>query len=212
MNARDRILAKVRQLQHDHDVLHAINQHHLGPQPSLPENPDDLLEHFVEKACALSSTVSRVSSITHLPQEVARYISQHGLSNGGICWPEFSSLPWAAHDLWMGNCLAVNEAEVLIGLTGTVCAVAETGTLVLVSGAQTPITTALLPDTHIAIVKRSRIAPTMETAFKLIRQEYGFFPRSVNFISGPSRTADIAQTLVLGAHGPYRVHIICLDD
>ena len=210
MNARDRILAKVRQQQHDHDVLHVINQHHLGPQPNLPENPDDLLKLFVEKACALSSTVSHASSITQLPHELARYISQHDLSNRGICWPEFSSLPWVTHGLWIENCLAVNEAGALIGLTGTFCAVAETGTLVLVSSAQTPITTALLPDTHIAMVKRNRIVPTMETAFKLIRREYGFFPRSVNFISGPSRTADIAQTLVLGAHGPYRVHIILL--
>jgi L-lactate dehydrogenase complex protein LldG len=51
----------------------------------------------------------------------------------------------------------------------------------------------------------------MEEAFALIRRDQGRLPRAVNFISGPSRTGDIEQTIVLGAHGPFRVHILVLD-
>ena len=50
----------------------------------------------------------------------------------------------------------------------------------------------------------------MEAAFALLRAERGELPRATWFVSGPSRTADIEQTLVIGAHGPYRVHVILL--
>ena len=82
------------------------------------------------------------------------------------------------------------------------------------SGPRTPATTSLLPETHIAVVRASRLVRGMEDAWKLLRDEHGadFMPRALNFISGPSRTADIEQTLVLGAHGPYRVHIVLVGD
>ena len=85
---------------------------------------------------------------------------------------------------------------------------AETGTLMTVSGRATPATVSLLPETHVAVVRQSRIVRGMEEAWQLARSELGRLPRAVNFISGPSRTADIEQTVTLGAHGPYRVHII----
>ncbi|MCG1053965.1 LUD domain-containing protein [Mycetohabitans sp. B5] len=52
----------------------------------------------------------------------------------------------------------------------------------------------------------------LEDAFALMRAERGELPSSVNFISGPSRTGDIEQTIVLGAHGPYRVHAVVVRD
>ena len=87
----------------------------------------------------------------------------------------------------------------------------ETGTLVTLSGPQTPPTVSLLPETHIAVVRASRVVRAMEDAWALVR-EAGGMPRAVNFISGPSRTADIEQTVTLGAHGPYRVHIVLVGE
>ncbi len=75
-----------------------------------------------------------------------------------------------------------------------------------------PATVSLLPETHIALVPASRIVPGMEEAWALARAELGTLPRAVNFISGPSRTGDIEQTIVLGAHGPYRVHLVMIED
>jgi L-lactate dehydrogenase complex protein LldG len=97
-------------------------------------------------------------------------------------------------------------------MTGCFCAVAETGTLLLCSGAETPATVSLLPETHIALVPVARLVATMEDAFSLVRAELGDLPRALNFISGPSRTGDIEQTIVLGAHGPCRVHLILIGD
>ena len=103
--------------------------------------------------------------------------------------------------------MAARETD-LVGITGAFCAIAETGTLMTATSPQTPATASLLPETHIAVISASRIVRGMEEAWQLARTELGQLPRAVSFISGPSRTADIEQTVTLGAHGPYRVHII----
>jgi L-lactate dehydrogenase complex protein LldG len=101
-----------------------------------------------------------------------------------------------------------------VGITSCFCALAETGTLVLLSSPETPASTHLLPATHVALVPASRIVATMEDAFALLRAERGgveaMMPRAINMVSGPSRTGDIEQTIVLGAHGPFRVHIVVI--
>jgi L-lactate dehydrogenase complex protein LldG len=84
--------------------------------------------------------------------------------------------------------------------------------LMLLSGPDSNVSASLLPETHIAIVFAPRIVAAMEDAFALARAECGELPRTVNFISGPSRTGDIEQTIVLGAHGPYRVHVIIVHQ
>ena len=125
-----------------------------------------------------------------------------------VCWPELAALDWTAQGLRVDARAA--RGDDLVGITGAFCAIAETGTLMMCSGADTPPAASLLPETHIAVVSRSRIVTGMEDAWALLRAEYGAMPRAVNFISGPSRTADIEQTVTLGAHGPYRVHILLL--
>ena len=100
----------------------------------------------------------------------------------------------------------------MVGITGCFCAVAETGTLMLLSGVDTPGSVSLLPETHVAVLAASRIVAGMEEAWNLARTELGVLPRAVNFVSGPSRTGDIEQTIVLGAHGPYRVHLVIVED
>jgi L-lactate dehydrogenase complex protein LldG len=116
---------------------------------------------------------------------------------------------------WSGAAIRVEARAArdtdLVGITGAFCAIAETGTLMTLSGRDTPAAASLLPETHIAVVRKSRIVRGMEEAWQLLRDELGAPPRAVNFISGPSRTADIEQTVTLGAHGPYRVHIILVD-
>ena len=78
----------------------------------------------------------------------------------------------------------------------------------MASGMQTPSATFLLTDTHVAIVLADQVVPGMEEAFARIRSEQGAMPRALNLVSGPSHTGDIEQTIVLGAHGPRRMHVI----
>ena len=159
-------------------------------------------------AVKLSTSVDTVAALPDVPQAVARYLEQNNLPKNAVCWPELFELEWQAAGIKVESRPA--EGSDLVGITGAFCAIAETGTLMTLSGPRTPATTSLLPETHIAVVHASRIVRGMEDAWKLLRDEQGvnFMPRAVNFISGPSRTADIEQTLVLGAHGPYRVHIV----
>jgi L-lactate dehydrogenase complex protein LldG len=177
-----------------------------GPRPALP---GDLAARFIEKSRKMSSSVDTVASMADVPAAVARYLASEQLPATAVCWPQLGGLDWSAAGLKVTPRGAVDKD--LIGITGSFCAIAETGTLALLSGPDTPATVSLLPETHIAVLRASRIVGGMEEAWGLLRDELGDLPRAVNFISGPSRTGDIEQTIVLGAHGPYRVHIVIVD-
>ena len=178
-----------------------------GPRPAPC---GDLLDRF--RACveALSSTTETVADVEPVPLAVARYLDARQLARSIVVWPQLAALDWAQAGV-VAQARAANGAD-LTGVSGAFCAVAETGTLLLCSAAGSPATVSLLPETHIAVVPASRIVAGMEEAFGLVRAEIGELPRALNFVSGPSRTGDIEQTIVLGAHGPYRVHVILLRD
>jgi len=179
-----------------------------GPRPSLQ---GDLVARFRAKSEAMASTVDAVGTLADVPAAVARYLDTLKLAPQAVCWPALAGLAWADAGLAVEARPATGDDA--IGITGCFCAIAETGTLMLVSGPQTSATTSLLPETHIAVVAASRIVPAMEEGFALLRAEQGSdLPRAVNFVSGPSRTGDIEQTIVLGAHGPYRVHLILVEN
>jgi L-lactate dehydrogenase complex protein LldG len=142
---------------------------------------------------------------------VAAWLAGHGLGTAGVVTADVGGLPWQP----AGVTIAVRPAQDAdaVGITGCFCAIAETGTLMLLSGPDTPASVSLLPETHVAVVPAARIVATMEDAFVLLRAERpGILPRSINFVSGPSRTGDIEQTIVLGAHGPCRVHIVIVGE
>jgi len=187
--------------------------HAQGPRPSMPA---DLVARFLQRATDMSSTVERIASRSEIPAAVARYLDALELppslaaqkSHAGVCWPEFADLDWSGAGLKIEARPTIGHDR--LGITGSFCAIAETGTLVFTTGAATPTATTLLPDTHIAVLNADRIVSGMEEAFALVRSAYGGLPRAINMISGPSRTGDIEQTIVLGAHGPFRVHILLL--
>ena len=214
MTARDNILSRIRAAQgrsgapsqHERDVVAAyIKAHPQGPRPQSDWEP---VARFCERALTLATTVDHAGSSAEAPQAVARYLEQYNLPRNAVCWPELTELEWHASGINVDA--RATQGSDLVGITGAFCAIAETGTLMLLSGPRTPGATSLLPETHIAIVSASRIVRGMEDAWNLLRAERGTLPRAVNFISGPSRTADIEQTLVLGAHGPYRVHVVLI--
>ena len=217
--AREAILGRVRKAlaksgdrtkaRADTESYMAAHAH--GPRPAMPA---DLLAKFMTRATDMQSTVERIADRREIPGAVARYVDALELppalaaqrSHAGVCWPEFADLDWKGAGLDIeARPTAGNDR---LGITGTFCAIAETGTLVVLSGADTPTATTLLPDTHVAVLRAERIVSGMEEAFALVRREKGTMPRAMNMISGPSRTGDVEQTIVLGAHGPFRVHIL----
>ena len=69
-----------------------------------------------------------------------------------------------------------------------------------------------MPDNHIVLLPQAKIIGSHEEAWTVLRESEKSMPRTVNWVTGPSRSADIEQTLLLGAHGPVRLHILILND
>jgi len=221
-SARDAILARVRKALGKAGEQGAgraqaesyVALHARGPIPINDANPVD---RFVERAEHMESTVERLVSRDQVPMAVACYLDALKLpaaiaeqkSHDGVCWPEFADLDWRGAGLSIEP--RPTQGHDRLGITGCLCAIAETGTLVLIPGPQMPTATALLPDTHVVVLRASDVVATMEDAFARVRAAKRYMPRAINFMSGPSRTGDIEQTIVLGAHGPYRVHVLLLD-
>ncbi|WP_186248223.1 LutC/YkgG family protein [Burkholderia gladioli] len=183
-----------------------LARHPAGPRPPMPDDAAGLLARFTEEAERMSTTVEAVDTLAEVPATAARYLQARSLAARAIAWRTLADIDWASAGLEVDLRKPV-EGD-LVGITGCFCASAETGSLVLLSGPDTYASAALLPETHLVVVPASRIVAGHEDAFALIRAERGELPRAVNIVSGPSRTGDIEQTIILGAHGPYRVHAI----
>jgi L-lactate dehydrogenase complex protein LldG len=215
MGARENILARIRRAQGRSGAepteaeialaREAIARHEIGPQPPFAHAADRMAQ-FRKECARLGTTHAAVASDKDIPAEVARYLGANALDRRLAGWREFAGLDWAGAGIVFDD--RPGNADDSIGLTGCFCAIAETGTVLLLSSPEMPKLTALLPETHICIVRTARMLDTMEDSFALLRKEVGEPPRSLFFVSGPSRTADIEQTIVIGAHGPYRVHIV----
>jgi L-lactate dehydrogenase complex protein LldG len=102
--------------------------------------------------------------------------------------------------------------DLAVGITGVDYALAETGTLVLVSGNSRGRGLSLAPRHHIALLPQERILPSLDRFLDLFPEGEGFLSQgsAVTFISGASRTADIELNLVLGAHGPKELSVVTL--
>jgi L-lactate dehydrogenase complex protein LldG len=124
--------------------------------------------------------------------------------------PALDAIPWQARPLLQVRRGRAEPGDA-VSLTPCLAAVAETGTLMLVSGAETPTTLNFLPDTHIAVVHAGQVVASYEDGWDLVRG-LGAMPRTINLVTGPSRTGDIEQRIQLGAHGPRRLHVVLVDE
>jgi len=214
MSARENILGRIRTSlrRAEGDGAAALVRGHMNARAMSPRPlvAGDSPARFREKALVLSTTFSDVPAMQGVPAAVAEYLASNGLPMRAVCWNALSDLEWAGSGVSV-EMRPARESD-LVGITEVFCAIAETGTLMTLSGERTPPVTSLLPETHIAVLRASQIVPGMEEAWQRLRATPDYPPRAVNFISGPSRTADIEQTLTFGAHGPYRVHVILVRE
>ncbi len=169
---------------------------------------------FCEKAEVASATVARVASAADVPAEVARFLRDSNLPAtlrmGSD--PALAAMPWNMTTLDVS--VGASTGSDINGLSRAFGGIAESGTLALLSGQDNPTTLNFLPDNHIVVVSERDIAGAYETVLGRVRDVYGKgqMPRTVNLVTGPSRSADIEQTLILGAHGPRRLHIVVVAD
>jgi len=169
-----------------------------------------LVEVFRAQAEAALATVRVVDSVAEVPRAVAEFLRDHNLPATLRMGddPRLKAMPWGETALEMSQ--GRSDGSDLNAVSHALGGVAESGTAVMVSGPENPSTLNFLPDNHIVVIAAKDIAGDYERVFAKLRATYGKgqMPRTVNFITGPSRSGDIEQTLLLGAHGPRRLHVL----
>lgn len=167
---------------------------------------------FTEMARAVQAEVEPLATLAEVPATVAAYLRRHNLPQRLALAPHplLDEAGWDSQPLLrLRHGTAIDEDAT--GLTLAAAGVAETGTVMLVSGADTPSLLAFLPETSILVLPADDIEGAYEDAWARLRSSLGHPPRSVNLVTGPSRTGDIAQTIELGAHGPRRLLVLIID-
>lgn len=220
MNGREAVLSRVRQSlgvtgkeeSRRREVAERLADVPRGIIPARGQLPDEeRIALFMKQADKALATIERVPSAELVPEAIAMYLRSKNLpaelKRGED--PRLAALPWERAPQ-----LAISTGPTggrdLVGVSHAGVGVAETGTIVMLSGPDNPSTLNFLPDYHIVVLSAGDITGDYETAFDRVRARYGpgVMPRTVNFITGPSRSGDIEQKLLLGAHGPRSLHIL----
>jgi hypothetical protein len=200
MSARDRILRRL------HASAPASGPGGAPPSHVQPSVGGDLVERFTVALEAAAGTWERLSQVSQVPERVAAYFASHGLNGPLALAPGLTVLDWtgALQDGLKGE-FGSTDGRARVAVSQARSAIAETGSLVLASGPQTPTRLNFLPDHQLVVLRRGTVVAHLEDALQ------GEMPRALNIITGPSRTADVEQTLQLGAHGPRRLHVLLVD-
>lgn len=216
MSARDDILGRIRErLGGTEDrrsgVEMRLRERPAGPLPARARgDAAELRGRFVEQARAASAEILEAGADSSIAAAVAGLLPRDGGSHGIVVDDSLEPRDgaWADHGL-VAECRRARTDDAL-GVSRAFCGVAETGTAVLRSGAGRPTSAAFLPPIHVVVLAAHDIVGSYEEAWARIR-ETGEMPRTVNWITGPSRSADIEQTLNMGAHGPVRLVFLLVD-
>lgn len=175
-------------------------------------NHDSLVDLFITKARAVSATVDEIKTMSDVPEAVREYLASENLPARLVQARGLSGIDWSLAPT-VETRAGMAEKSDDTSLTMAVAGVAETGTLLLASGPDTPTTLNFVPPTHIVVLTRDAVVGGYEDAWDRIRALASTKgqPRAANFITGPSRTGDIEQKIEIGVHGPLRLHILIVE-
>ena len=220
--ARDEIFASIRRslgVTGREATRETIVQERLerAPKGVIPKrgqvNGRERLDLFVKMAEAAQASVTVLTDATAVPGEVARYLRDNNLPAAIRMGDDLrlAAMPWQETSLDVST--GRSDGKDLSAVSHAFAGIAESGTLALVSGPENPTTLNFLPDNHIVVVKASDLTGDYEEMWGRLRYAYGKgqMPRTVNFVTGPSRSGDIEQTILLGAHGPRKLHIVVVE-
>jgi L-lactate dehydrogenase complex protein LldG len=222
VDARARIFARIRKaLDVDPEdvaghnaVAQRLRRHPRGTIPMRGRiHGEQAVTQFATLIEKQGVDVSRVATPKKVVSAIGSYLGANNLPPRIRVGADavLASLPWK--DAWdIERVFGPAEPSDKATLSRAVAGVAECGTLFLASGKDNPTTLAFLPETHMVLISAGDIVGSYEEAWDRLRADHGegALPRSVNLIGGPSRTADIEQTIVRGAHGPRRLHLLIL--
>jgi len=191
-----------------------LKAHPRGPVPARTDGDGRArLDLFQAKAEAAEATVRRLASWDEVPGAVVAVLrARNEPAEIALApHPDLTGLNWALGAPLLGLRHGPPGPETAVGVGRAFAGVAETGSLFVRSGPDSPTTLNFLPAVHIVCLAAADIVGPFEDAWDWLRATNAPVPRSVTLITGPSRTADIEQTLQLGAHGPVALHILVVD-
>jgi L-lactate dehydrogenase complex protein LldG len=222
MSAREDVLAAVRASLHVSGkeaprratVASRLAEAPAGVVPQRGQgSPAERLARFKAEAERVRASVAEVASAEDAPAEIARFLRENNLPatlrHGDDL--RLAAMPWSTTTLEISQ--GASEGDDVNAVSAAFAAVAESGTLALLSGPDNPTTLNFLAENHFVVVFAQDVLGDMESVIARLRTAYGpgVMPRALNFVTGPSRSADIEQTLLLGAHGPRRLHIVIVS-
>ena len=196
MNARDRILARLRG-----DI--PPGRHPTPPRPTLSGDP---VARFVTALEGVAASCERLADPADVPAAVQRYVDANGIEGGVAVAPALARLDWPAD---MALDIGTTDGSARLAVSQARAGIAETGSLVMVSGPATPTRLNFLPDHQIVVLDAGSILRHLDDALLLLNAS---MPRALNLVTGPSRTADVEQTIQLGAHGPRSLHVLLIEQ
>ena len=194
----------------------AVDQRIAGhPRNLIPARavggPGDRVDLFIRQVEKAAATIDHVASADAVPDRIIDYLARQNLPAVVKAAPDpmLDRIPWDRRPTLSVERGGADPADA-VGMVAAVAGIAETGTLMVVSGPGSPTRLNFLPDTHLIVLATNAVVGSYEDAWDRLRAA-GPMPRTVNLITGPSRTGDIEQQIQLGAHGPRRLHIILVD-
>ncbi len=206
--SRETILSAVRAARHERSTVRmraGIALEH------APLSSSEIQTAFITRLEACGVCVEHLTGWDDVPAAALRYITaarlplklRHGHD------PQITSLPWDTAS-GLEHTAGAAEPSDLASLSRALRGIAETGTLLLASGADNPVTLAFLPDLHIVVLDQAHLVQTLDEALASVCSdtETPRLPRTINLISGASRTGDIGGRLVMGAHGPRQLVVL----
>lgn len=210
VSARERILSAIRNARAESADATSIDRHTIARPAVPPKDMDSVIERFMRYACEESATAARVADPAGVPGAVFRYLHGEGLDPRVIVAGNAG-----ARDFAWESATDLDRVDGPVGadgdsvVSGCYAGVAEAGAVVTLSAGDHPSEFNFLAATHIVVIPANNIVATFEDLWSRLRSDHGDgWPRMMNFIVGPSRTADLGVPSRLGAHGPSRVHII----
>lgn len=210
MTARDEILGRIR-------AQRSAEKPYPGSGPSPRRGQVQGAERkalFVRMAKAAAASVDEAASRAEVPALIAQFLREQNLPATLRLAPDprVTELDWASQPL-LETSIGGTDGSHPTSVTGAFAGIAETGTLALTSGAPSPTLLNFLPETHIVVLEAKDLSGSYEELWARLKAQYGMeMPRTLNLVTGPSRSGDIEQTILMGAHGPKRLHIIVVDD
>lgn len=178
------------------------------PKPIRIPISGDIVSHFIAKAESNLINVRQIHALSDVPAAVSDILARSNIAPDISVAPVLSSLPWPKT---MEVRSARARLDEKLAVTRAIGAIAETGSVVLCSGENAPSSLNYAPEVSVIVLDSADITPYLEDGLARVKSACEPWPRAVNVVSGPSRTADVAGIVVRPAHGPKTVHLLIVS-